>query len=535
MDVKRQAELWLAIADGNSDEAFVDIREYKGIMLLLGLMIHPDVRKPMTVALENYAMLFIVALFCTKQMDNPKRRYYQTGLLLIARKNYKTFTSAVIFILAMLLAPEFARMFSVAPDYKLSSELKLAVAKIIKSSPALAKHFAVTRTEIRCNLRNTDYTPLAFSNDKLDGKTAFAWLADEAGAMGSYPIAAMRSSQINLRHKLGVIISTEYPNDSNGLRDEVDIAEKQLYGLLQTANHYFALLYKPDEELQRNWETDDNCIYQANPVAVDSPEFFDALKSSRALASVYENQRENFLCKHLNIKYAGIGTEGYIDVQHVQACRRKLPVDYWRGRRVYLGLDLSQTEDNTAVAMVTYDEGNDWYTADVLGFIPRDAIERKTKKEKVDYAALAADGDCIACGDEVIDYAVVEQYIIHLAEKRGVIIEGLGFDRYNAISTIQKLEAHCISCVELAQHSSVLHPATQALKEAILQKRFAYAPNRLLEINFQNARVTEDTNLHKYVNKKRSVGKVDMVVALINALCLLMQEQTNSSDFGAQW
>ena len=34
----------------------------------------------------------------------------------------------------------------------------------------------------------------------------------------------------------------------------------------------------------------------------------------------------------------------------------------------------------------------------------------------------------------------------------------------------------------------------------------------------------EDTNLNKYVNKKRSAGKVDMVVAVINALYLLQLE-----------
>ena len=47
----------------------------------------------------------------------------------------------------------------------------------------------------------------------------------------------------------------------------------------------------------------------------------------------------------------------------------------------------------------------------------------------------------------------------------------------------------------------------------------------MLEINFQNARCTEDTNLNKYVNKKKSNGKVDMVVSLINAMYLLQQEQ----------
>ena len=88
--------------------------------------------------------------------------------------------------------------------------------------------------------------------------------------------------------------------------------------------------------------------------------------------------------------------------------------------------------------------------------------------------------------------------------------------------------------VEIKQHSSVLHMPTKLLEEKVLSKKFKYEENRLLEINFQNARVTEDTNKNKYVNKKKSEGKVDMVVALINAIYLLQQEQLSGTDFTIQ-
>ena len=127
---------------------------------------------------------------------------------------------------------------------------------------------------------------------------------------------------------------------------------------------------------------------------------------------------------------------------------------------------------------------------------------------------------CFPCGDNVIDYGFVEDFILTLESRYGVEIVQLGFDRYNAISTIQKLESadNPIECVEIKQHSSVLHPATKLLKGRILQKTFCYDENLMLEINFQNARCTEDTNLNKYVNKKKSAGKVDMVVSLINII-----------------
>ena len=73
------------------------------------------------------------------------------------------------------------------------------------------------------------------------------------------------------------------------------------------------------------------------------------------------------------------------------------------------------------------------------------------------------------------------------------------------------------------QHSDTLHPPTKLLAERIADGRFQYEANDLLEINFQNARCTYDTNLNRHVNKKRSNGKVDMVVALINAVYLLQQ------------
>ena len=78
--------------------------------------------------------------------------------------------------------------------------------------------------------------------------------------------------------------------------------------------------------------------------------------------------------------------------------------------------------------------------------------------------------------------------------------------------------------MEIRQHSSVLHPPTKFLKEKILSKEFSYEKNKLLEINFQNARCAFDTNKNLYVNKKKSKGKVDMVVSLINGIYLLQQD-----------
>ncbi len=526
--VKKQATAWLEIVNGENPEAFVDEKAYTKICKLLKIMNHPDLHCAIYDGLEDYAWLFIVAIMCTKCRDTDQDiRYYVTAILEIARKNFKTFNSAVIFILLMVTEPDFSRFFSVAPDLSLSSELKGALRKIIKTSPALYDEldpaFKILRSQIICLINDNEYTPLAYSQDGMDGKLANAFLADEAGALDAYPVEAMRSSQITLFNKLGIIISTQYPNDDNVMIDEIDIAKKTLDGLLE-GQRVFALLYEPDNDLQQGdtWINDDRCIYQSNPVAVAHSYIFDELKKKRAIAAIYENKRENYLCKHNNILYKGLGIEGYVDIQKVKLCCRDADDSWWSGRRVWVGMDLSQSDDNTAVAMATIEE-NIIY-AKIKGFIPKDRVEIKRNKEKVDYPRLIQSGECVACGDEVIDYRDVERYILEMEDRFEVEIQQVGYDRWNAISTVQKLEETGITCVEIKQHSSVLHMPTKLLKEAILSHTFFYDRSRLLEINFQNARCTEDTNLNKYVNKKKSAGKVDMVVALINAIYLLQQD-----------
>ena len=302
-------------------------------------MIHPDLHCSIREGLEPYAWFFITASLCTMcregskyyekanvSFENTKIRFYTTALLEIARKNFKTFNSAVIFILLMLTEPDFSRFFSVAPDLLLSSELKNAIRKIIKVSPALSDGedpaFKIFRSQIICRINENEYTPLAYSQDRMDGKLANAFLADEAGAMDDYPVEAMRSSQITILNKLGIIISTQYPNDNNVMISEIDYAKKVLDGLLED-ERYFSLLYEPDDGLKQgeNWQKDDRVLYQSNPVSADHEYIFDDLVKKRSIAVLYENKRENFLCKHCNIQYKGLGVEGYVDIQKVKECR----------------------------------------------------------------------------------------------------------------------------------------------------------------------------------------------------------------------
>lgn len=529
--VKKQCREFINIADGKSDKYYLDEEKIKQIENVLKLLIMPKglkAGKPLYDCTCDYQWLLYISILAIVHRDNPSKRKYETAILEIARKNFKTYTIATLFILLFFLEPKFSKFYSVAPDGSLSREAKTAIEETLKSSPLIYLHkeeprFKILRDYITFKLKESKYYPLNYSSSRMDGKLPNVFLADEVGALpNSYAIEAMRSGQLNILNKLGCIISTKYPTINNPFEDEVAYAKRVLDGLEEDET-IFALLYEPDNP--KNWTNDDLILKQSNPVALEIPEIWDDLLKKRARAIAIESSRENFLTKHCNIIYQG-STESYIDINDLQQC--KVNHIEWTGRDVYLGVDLAMSNDNCAVAMVTEDEGK--ILVDAIAFIPEGRIDEKSQFEKIDYRQFINAMKCIACGNKTVDYGVIEDFVFHIEEKYNVHIKALGYDRFNALSSAQKWgngdngKYSGINCIQIRQHSDTLHSPTKLIYEKIVNHQFEYEENKLLEINFANARVTYDTNMNKYVHKKKSNGKVDMVMAILNATYLLQQD-----------
>ena len=534
--VRKQCRLYLKIINGRDKKYTIDKEKRHQIIALCQLLIVPrglSAGKTVFEAFAGFQWLFLFAVLTVVHRENRQRRRYQTAILEICRKNGKTFLIAVVFLVLFFTEPQFSKFYSVAPNGMQSREIQQQIKEIIACSPALQKKFKVRRDDILCLLNQNDYIPLAFSTSEMDGKLPNAFVADEVGALPvNYPIEAMRSGQLMIRNKLGCIISTKYPTLQNPFEDEVRKAKQVLDGIFED-DTVFSLLYEPDKTT--GWETDDGMIEQSNPLALVIPEVFEDIRKKRADAIIMPSVRENFLTKHLNIIYQGLGTETYIDPQDVMACASDAPIDF-TGKTVYIGVDLSETTDNTAVAMAALDDDGQTILAEVIGFVSEDNVESKSRTEHINYRSFIEDGLCIACGGRVIDYSVIEDFVFAIEEKYGCQVAYIGYDRYNAMSSVQKWDKE-YETMEIGQHSRNLHAPTKLLRDSILEKHFRYKRNQFLELNFQNARVTYDTNRNMYVNKKKSSGKVDMVVALINALFLLQKYelQDETMDFVAEF
>lgn len=525
--VKKQCKEILSVLLDKDNQYCINTEILNKIEKLLQLIKMPTgsaTGKPVIDSLVGFQFLFLVTTLCVYHRDDLTKRRFENVLLELPRKSGKTMMVALIFIISLLLEPKYSRLFSVAPDGALSREVYTLIKQFIGVTPALQSNvFKITRDKLTCKLTDNEYVPLNYSTSRMDGKMPSIWLCDETSALpSSYPISAMRLGSLPVRNKLGILISTKYTEISTPFEDEIIFHKNRLNKLVDD-DSAFALLYEPDEDLISNWDTSDKIIKQVNPLAVELESVYNEIEKMRQQAITIPSQQSQFKCKMLNIITPSSTEEMFVDINDVKACVATDPID-WSGRDVYIGCDLAMTNDNCSISMISRDEYGKLIVLPMC-FIPANRIERKTKYEKVDYQKYIDKGQCIACGTDIVDYGIIEKYVMDLQEKYGVNIISLGYDRYNAMSSVHKWEEAGIDCVEVRQHSSVLASPTKLLYEEITTHNMQFDNNTLFEINFANAVCTYDTNMSRFVHKKKSNGKVDMVVATIDAITLLQQQE----------
>lgn len=534
-EVIKQCEWFFRDLDRQNDPGYpyyFDLDEVQRVEDIIDLLVFPTGLKAGEPMLDNIApfqAFFFSNCFGWRFKNDPERFKHRDNVLFIPRKNGKTQLVGIIFIVLLLTEQNMSEFYSICLDRELAGEVKKAMTQLIQSSPALEPHFKISTTlngKITCKITNSYYQARTSEANRNNGIRPSAYIADEFGAMTDFQnVSALQSGQLNIKNPLRFKITTAYAESKSIMLEELDFLKKMYAGLIED-DRVFSLLYYADKD--NLWT--EHGLYMSNPLRLEAN--YNEIRDNRKEALEKPLKREEFLTKHCNHFLATSSGEDFVDIEQVR--KGKIDDFDWTGRPCWIGLDLSLTNDNTSFSLCTEEDGKIF--VDSYAFIPTDRIDEKNRLEKINYYDYIKTGKCFSCGDLTIDYGFIEDMILDIEKKFGVIVQGIAYDRYNALSSAQRLERSGFKVVEMRQHSGTLHPATKLLKEKINSGDFHYTTNPLLEINFMNARAVENNNRDLYVNKKKSSGKVDMVISIINGLALLQQDVifNAESDWGAQ-
>lgn len=306
------------------------------------------------------------------------------------------------------------------------------------------------------------------------------------------------------------------------MKEQIEYGKKILDELIED-DKFFLMCFELDEGDE--W-TDEKCWVKSNPLQATSELGMDFLRSECKMALEVPTKQLSFRTKNLNQWLDGDSGEVFISTDDLIKGRLENDFD-WNNKEVIIGIDLAQSVDLCGVTMVHYDYTKEEFYVKSWAFVPSDTLMNRSKIEKIDYQMMANNGYCFPCGDRVVSYSYIEDFILNLEKKYGVRIRSVGYDRYNCISTANRLVEKGLDAVEVRQYSTTLGPACKIVRESVYSNKFFYDKNRLFEIQFSNAKAMTDTNNNLYISKKKSNGKIDMIASLLNAICLWNIEITS--------
>jgi len=194
-----------------------------------------------------------------------------------------------------------------------------------------------------------------------------------------------------------------------------------------------------------------------------------------------------------------------------------------KGRRAYVGMDLSSTKDLTALVAVFPDDES----FDVLCafFCPKDQILERSTRDRVPYDEWArrdwVNSKILEATDgNVVDYEAVRQRLKDWSAEFD--LRQIAYDPWNATDLVNRLkEQDGFDCVPMRQGFATLSAPTKSLEKAILSTRLRHDGHPVLRWCVSNVSVESDPTGNIKISKKVSTERIDGVAALVMAMDLM--------------
>lgn len=227
------------------------------------------------------------------------------------------------------------------------------------------------------------------------------------------------------------------------------------------------------------------------------------------------------------------------------------------GKQIYIGLDLSQNRDITALGAVvqtgTTDDGKPLFDGWVEAWTPGDTITAREMRDKIPYRVWKREGYLHAPQGESINYRHVAQTLAEYAERYDVQL--VAYDRF-AFKRFEEDFSDLGVKLEFAEHPQGgmkkgrptdamkesakregkdaeglwMPGSVRILEDALLEGRIRIKRNPVLVSAMLSAVVENDKWGNHWLAKTRSINKIDCAIALAMAIGAACMKTTIKQD-----
>lgn len=210
--------------------------------------------------------------------------------------------------------------------------------------------------------------------------------------------------------------------------------------------------------------------------------------------------------------------------------KENTPIDVksLEGRECYAGLDLSSSEDITALVLIFPPRSEDEkYIVLPYFWVPEDTVPKKVRQTGVPYDQWIAQGYMLATPGNIIDYQYILNFIEEISDRYHIM--EVAYDRWGSNMVIERLTEMGLTVVPFGQGFASMSAPTKMLYELLMKGEMVHGGNPVLRWMAGNVQVDTDPAGNIKVTKKKATGKVDGIVAAIMALDRCVRhEQTGS-------
>ncbi|MCD8896583.1 terminase large subunit [Mammaliicoccus sciuri] len=422
------------------------------------------------------------------------------------------------------------QIFCAANDKKQASIVFNMVAKqmqwFVSKHTEIKKDVKKVREELK-NLKDDSYVmPLSRDTGAIDGFEPFLAVIDEYhAAKTNEMVELIESGQGNLLQSLIFIISTAGFNLNSPLyTEELPYSYDILNGDYQD-DEYFTIIYKQDSEDE--WQ-DKTTWAKSNPLINESYELKELLEdylSKRIAAGTKKNTMFKVLVKNFNY-WMQASEESYLDFNDWKKNETDFDVS---GTKTYIGLDLSRSDDLTAVSFIHLDEIKQEYYVTSHSFVAtKGGLKSKIERDFIDYEQLQHEGYCtitdlqsgIINSNQVLDY--MERYIL----ENNLDVQAICYDPHAIHGFIAEIERRNwrYELIEIRQGAMTLSNPVIDFRLKVINEQIKHHKNTLLDIAVKNA-VAKVTNDSVMIEKKMHREKIDPIMATIFAYVIASEHE----------
>lgn len=453
--------------------------------------------------------------------DTPTR----LAIISFARKNAKT-TLASFLCLLHAVGPESvpnSQLFSAAQSREQASILYSLMEKIIRMSPDLSANIRIRETakSLVCEERGTTYRALSAEAHTAYGLSPAFVVHDELGQVvgpRSPLYEALETAQSAHEQPLSIIISTQAPTDNDLLSILIDDA------LSGADPRVKIFLWSAPLDIENPFSK--KAIKMANPAFDDfmnQEEVLSQAASAKRMPSREADYRNLVLNQRINRNNPFVSQALW---NHNGAQPRS--EDFENG--ITVGLDLSERNDLTA--MIATGKGADGQTSIKCYFYaPEEGIRDRSVRDRVPYDMWAKQGFLTLTPGATVDYEYIARQLAELSEQ--YTIKMLYFDRWRMKYLKKELELIELD-IPLEDHRQgfiSMGPAIDAFEADLLNHNLRHGGHPVLKWNAANAVVVKDAAGNRKLDKVKSTGRIDGMVALAMTRTAELGEEGTIDDW----